>query len=246
MRNFKIVIQYDGSRYKGWQRQQGKDKLVTVQGKIEDVLSIMTGEAIEVIGCGRTDKGVHAENYVANFHTRSKLDIKYMSNYFYEYLPEDMVVKSIEEVAERFHSRYNVKSKTYLYTLDNNIHRNVFNRRYTYEIKDNLNLKLMQDAAKVLVGTHDFKGFTTLKSEKSTVRTIYNIDIASDKGIIEISLKGDGFLWNMVRIIVGTLLEVGKGQMTSDTVTKILEDKDRAISGPIAPAKGLCLTEVEY
>ena len=217
MRNLKLTIEYDGSRYKGWQRLGDNDN--TIQGKIEGVLSKMTNENIELIGCGRTDGGVHAENYIANFHTNCMLSEEMMINYLYEFLPEDIVVKKIEEVEERFHARYNAKAKTYIYKINNGKFRNVFNRKYVYHIDEKLNLENMIKASKILVGTHDFQSFTTLKSKKkSTVRTINYINIDKNEDLIEIEINGDGFLWNMVRIITGTLLQVGTGKISVDEV----------------------------
>lgn len=249
MRNLKMLIQYDGSRYKGWQKQNHKDNdsVSTIQDKIENVLSKMTGEDIQVVGCGRTDTGVHAENYVANFHTDSILTVEDMLKYLYEFLPEDIVVKSLRDTSERFHARYNAKSKTYLYTINNNKFRNVFNRKYAYHVEEKLNLSEMRNAAEVLTGTHDFQSFTSLKSNtKSTVRTINYISITEDNGMIEIEVNGNSFLLNMVRIIVGTLLEVGKGALKSSDVEKILYEKKRAEAGPMAAAKGLCLKDIQY
>lgn len=245
MRNLKMKIQYDGSKYKGWQRQKVGD--LTIQYKIENVLSKMTGEDIKVIGCGRTDAGVHAENYIANFHTECELSTNSMLDYLYEFLPEDIVVKSMEEVGERFHARYNVKSKTYIYKINNNKFRNVFNRKYVYQTDEHINLSDMREAAEVLIGTHDFQSFTNLKaSTKSTVRTINYVKIEEVNGIIEIEINGDGFLLNMVRIIVGTLLEAGLGKLKATDVKKILDEKKRLEYGPIAKAKGLCLKEALY
>lgn len=245
MRNLKLVIEYDGTRYKGWQKQ--KDNVSTVQDKIEKVLSKMTGEAVQVIGCGRTDTGVHAMNYVANFHTNATFTNEDILNYFYEFLPEDIVVKSVMDANERFHARYNAKSKTYVYTINNSKHRSVFNRKYEYHTDEELNLNAMEAAADVLIGTHDFQSFTSLKSSnKSTERTINYIDINKDGDIIKIEVNGDGFLMNMVRIIAGTLLEVGKGNLKASDVAKILERKQRSEAGPMAQAKGLALKEVQY
>lgn len=245
MRNLKMSIQYDGSRYKGWQKQ--KNDAVTIQDKLENVLSKMTGEDIQVIGCGRTDAGVHAENYVANFHTDCQFKIETMMDYLYEFLPEDIVVKSIKDTSERFHARYNVKSKTYVYRINNNKFRNVFNRKYVYHTDEELDLGQMRDAAEVLIGTHDFQSFTSLKpNTKPTVRTINYIKITEDNGMIEIEVNGNGFLLNMVRIITGTLLEVGKGELKPKDVERILNEKKRAEAGPIAQAKGLCLKDVQY
>ncbi|WP_203527701.1 tRNA pseudouridine(38-40) synthase TruA [Clostridium thermarum] len=245
MRNLKMTIQYDGSRYKGWQKQKEGEQ--TIQAKLENVLSRMTGEDIQVIGCGRTDAGVHADNYVANFHTNSTIPVEAMLDYLYEFLPEDIVVKTMKDTSERFHARYNVKSKTYVYRINNNKYRDVFNRKYVYHMNETLNLNEIRKATEVLIGTHDFKSFTSLKSDKkSTIRTINYINIKEEMGNIEIEVNGNGFLMNMVRIITGTLIEVGTGKLTPSDVARILEEKKRSEAGPIAPAKGLCLKEVNY
>jgi tRNA pseudouridine38-40 synthase len=245
MRNLKMEIQYDGSRYRGWQKQ--KDVELTIQGKIENVLSKMTGEDIQVIGCGRTDTGVHAESYAANFQTNYMASIDAMVDYLYEYLPEDIVVKNMKDTTERFHARYNVKAKTYVYRINNNKFRDVFNRRYTYHVIEKLDLAEMKNAAEVLVGTNDFQSFTSLKpGTKATVRTINYINITENEGMIEIEINGNGFLMNMVRIISGTLIEVGKGNLKPLDVERILKEKKRSEAGPIAQAKGLCLKGVQY
>jgi tRNA pseudouridine38-40 synthase len=248
MRNLKITIEYDGSRYKGWQKQNQKDnKVSTIQDKIENVLSKMAEEEIQVVGCGRTDSGVHAENYIANFHTNCNLTIDTMLNYLYEFLPEDIVVKSMTDTSERFHARYNAKSKTYVYRINNNKFRNVFNRKYAYHTDENLNLEEMRNASEVLIGTHDFQSFTSLRlNTKSTVRTINYISITEKHGMIELEVNGNSFLLNMVRIITGTLLEVGKGNLKSTDVEKILNEKKRSDAGPIAQAKGLSLKDIQY
>jgi len=244
MRNLRMTIAYDGFKYKGWQKQ--KDTDLTIQGKIETVLSKMTGEEIMVVGCGRTDAGVHAENYIANFHTKCDFKTKKILDYLYEFLPEDIVVKSMEEVSERFHARYNVKAKTYVYTINNYRFRDVFNRKYSYHLADKLNIEEMKSASEVLIGSHDFQSFTNGKSDKSTVRTINYINIIEKNNIIEIEINGNGFLWNMVRIIVGTLIEVGKGSLTPTEVERIRNEKKRWEAGPLAQAKGLILRDVQY
>ncbi|WP_026884827.1 tRNA pseudouridine(38-40) synthase TruA [Clostridium akagii] len=245
MRNIKMTVQYDGSRYNGWQKQKQGES--TIQFKIEAVLTKMAEEKVMVVGCGRTDVGVHAENYVANFHTNCKFTIDTMLDYLYEFLPEDIVVKSLEDVGERFHAGYNVKSKTYVYTINNNKFRDVFTRRYVYQIEEKLNSNEMKKAAEVLIGEHDFKGFTNLKTDtKTTIRTINYINITQTDGIIEIEFNGDGFLLNMERIIAGTLIAIGSGKIKISDVEKVLNEKKREEFGPIAKAKGLCLKSVEY
>ncbi len=245
MRNLKMEIQYEGSRYRGWQKQ--KDVDLTIQNKIENVLSKMTGEDIQVIGCGRTDTGVHAEGYIANFKTNCSDSIENMLDYLYEYLPEDILVKKMKDTTERFHARYNVKSKTYVYRIDNNKYRDVFSRRYAYHVAEKLNLTDMRSAAEFLIGTHDYQSFTSLKpNTKPTIRTINYIHIIENDGMIEVEVNGNGFLLNMVRIITGTLIEVGKGNLKSSEIERILNEKKRAEAGPIAAAKGLCLKAVQY
>ena len=245
MRNLKMTIEYDGFKYKGWQKQ--KDTDLTIQGKIEAVLSKMTGEDIQLVGCGRTDSGVHAENYIANFHTESAFSTDTMLDYLYEYLPEDIVTKSLEDVAERFHARYNVKSKTYVYRINTNKFRNVFNRKYAYHLAEKINLTEMRKASDVLIGSHDFQSFTNARnSDKSTIRTINYININEKDCLLEIEVNGNGFLWNMVRIIVGTVIEVGKGNLKPIDVEKILNEKKRWEAGPLAQAKALFLRDVQY
>ncbi|MGL4344988.1 MAG: tRNA pseudouridine(38-40) synthase TruA [Cellulosilyticaceae bacterium] len=245
MRNFKVVVQYDGSRYKGWQKQ--KDNELTVQGKIEDVLEKMAGEKVALIGSERTDVGAHAENYVANFQTDSSFSQEMLLDYFYEYLPEDIVVKSVEEVHERFHARYNVKSKTYVYTINNRKQRNVFERKYQYHVETKLNLEDMRKAAEILEGTHDFQSFTSLKSDaKSTVRTIEYIQITEKDGIVEIKVKANDFLWHMPRLIIGMLIGVGTGDVKIAKVQTVLDEAKKQERAPIAKAKALSLVNVEY
>jgi tRNA pseudouridine38-40 synthase len=245
MRNIKMIIQYDGTRYKGWQKQT--EDINTIQGKLESILSNMTGEEIQLVGCGRTDTGVHAQNYTANFHTNSTMNTDDMYKYLNDKLPDDIAVMSIKNASERFHSRYNILSKTYMYRINNSTVKNVFDRKYIHNIEEKLDIEKMRECAAVLVGTHDFQSFTTLKSKtKSTVRTVNFISIEDNEGIIEIDVNGNGFLWNMVRIILGTLIEAGKGKLNPEDVKTILEAKKRADAGPMVPAKALFLKDVEY
>ncbi|MBU3102781.1 tRNA pseudouridine(38-40) synthase TruA [Clostridium gasigenes] len=245
MRNLKIEIEYDGSRYKGWQTQKGN--IATIQEKLESVIAKMTKEEIQVIGCGRTDTGVHAENYIANFTTNCEKTVEEMLDYLCEYLPEDIVVKAMKDTSERFHARYNVISKTYVYRINNNKYRNVFNKKYTCHIPEKLDIEQMQKAAAILVGTHDFMSFTTLKNKsKATVRTINYINIRENDGNIEMEFNGNGFLKNMVRIITGTLIEIGLGTKKFEDMKKVLEAKQRSEAGPTAHAHGLALKNVQY
>lgn len=245
MKNIKLTIQYDGTRYKGWQRL-GEGQM-TIQGKMEDVLSKMTGEKIEIFGSGRTDAGVHALNQVANFKTNSEMTTKEILDYCYRYLPDDIVVKKVEKAHEKFHARYNVKSKKYLYRIWNYKYHDPFIRKHVTQIPQSLNINDMKKAASYLIGEYDFSSFTTAKSKKKPrVREIFGIDINKEGKIIEIIFEGSGFLHNMVRIIVGTLIEIGLGRMKPDEILDILNKKDRKFAGPTAPAKGLFLYDVEY
>lgn len=245
MRNLKMILAYDGSRYKGWQKQQDND--LTVQGKIQGVLSKMAGETIEVAGCERTDVGVHAENYIANFHTNCDLSNDAMLDYLYENLPEDIVVKSMVEASERFHVAYNVKSITYVYKVNNNEVRNVFNRKYVYHSEIKLNLEEMRIAAESLVGTHDFQGFATAtENSKATIKTINYINITEKNGIIEIEINGDDFLWNMVRIVIASLLDIGEGKLEIEDIETLLSENTEIKYTLMAKSKGLSLRNVEY
>ncbi len=245
MRNIKMIVQYDGTRYKGWQKQA--ENINTVQGKLENILSKMTGEDVQLVGCGRTDAGVHALNYTANFHTNSNMSTDDMLKYLNDNLPDDIALLSIKNASERFHARYNILSKTYLYRINNSQAKNVFDRKYVHNIYEQLDLEKMRQCSGALIGTHDFQSFTTLKSKtKSTVRTVNYINIEEKDSIIEIEVNGNGFLWNMVRIILGTLIEAGRGKLSISDVENILNAKKRAEAGPIAPAKALFLKDVEY
>ena len=245
MRNIKMIVQYDGSNYKGFQRL--KDNNNTIQGKIEDVLKKLTNEYIEIIGSGRTDMGVHAIGQVVNFKTNCNESVEKIQNYLYKYLPESIVIKDIKEVNDRFHSRYNAKHKIYLYKIDNNKFHNPFFRKYTTHITKKLNLDLMRESSNYLIGEHDFSSFASSKSKKkSHIRKIESIDIIEKNNMIEIYVKGNGFLYNMVRIIVGTLIDVGLGKIEPKAVKEILEAKDRKVASETAPAKGLYLFEVQY
>lgn len=245
MRNIKMNINYDGSRYKGFQRL--KDNDMTIQGKIEAVLSKMTDENIEIIGSGRTDMGVHAYNQVANFKTNTDMSLKKMKAYLYEYLPEDIVVSQLEEVEDRFHSRYNAKSKTYLYKIYNAEVHDPFLRKYTNHIPKKLDMDAMKEGSRFLIGEHDFTSFASSKSKKkSNIRNIHSIEINKNNDVIEIFVEGDGFLYNMVRIIVGALIDVGSGRKTPEDMKTMLEQKDRSLASDTALAKGLYLYKVKY
>lgn len=245
MRNIKMIVQYDGSNFKGFQRLKDNDN--TIQGKLEDVLTKLTNEKVELIGSGRTDMGVHALGQVVNFKTNHSGSVESIQKYLYKYLPESIVIKSISEEDDRFHSRYNAKSKVYLYKIDNSKYHNPFSRKFSCHIEKTLNVELMKEASEYLIGTHDFSSFASSKSKKKThSRTIEFIDIKKEDSNISIYIKGDGFLYNMVRIIAGTLIEVGLGKIKPSDIKGILESKDRTNAGETAPAKGLFLYKVLY
>lgn len=245
MRNYKILIQYDGSRYKGWQVQKSTD--MTIQGKLQDVLSTMAGEEIEVIGSGRTDAGVHAYGQVANFHMPSRFNKKEIMDYLNHYLPMDIAVLSIEEVDERFHARYHAVSKTYIYRIHTSKIPNVFERKYMYTYTEPLDITLMRKAASYMIGTHDFAAFCgNKKMKKSTVRTVTEIQIEEKEDEIQISYTGDGFLQNMIRIMTGTLIEAGNGTKRPEEISSIIENKVRENAGYTVPPEGLALYNVVY
>lgn len=245
MKNFKMVLQYEGTRYQGWQRQESTEN--TIQGKLELLLSKMCGKKVEIQGSGRTDAGVHAMGQVANAHLDTDMTADEVLAYMNQYLPEDIGVISVEEVPERFHSRLNAKGKTYCYQVINDDLPHVFVRRYAYKYPEKLDIAAMEEAAGLLCGTHDFAAFTsTKKSKKSTVRTIDEIRITRKDDLLLFTFSGNGFLFHMVRILMGTLLEVGSGKKTAEDIEKILNAGKRELAGPLVPALGLTLVEVRY
>ncbi|MBR4026035.1 MAG: tRNA pseudouridine(38-40) synthase TruA [Lachnospiraceae bacterium] len=245
MKNYKIIIQYDGTRYKGWQVQKSTD--MTIQGKLQAVLEQLVQYPVEVIGSGRTDAGVHAIGQVANFHLKEGFSNEEILEYLNQYLPMDIAVTDIEEVEERFHSRYHATSKTYVYRIHTSTIPNVFERKYMYTYTETLDIEKMKEAAAYLIGTHDFLAFCgNKKMKKSTVRTITDITIEKSDSELQLSFTGDGFLQNMIRIITGTLIEVGSGRKSPYEVREILEKKDRTLAGYTAPSEGLILKRVKY
>lgn len=245
MRNIKCIVTYEGTRYQGWQRQESSDN--TIQGKLEQLISRMCAEKIEIQGSGRTDAGVHALGQVINFHTHSEMKVQEMLTYMNQYLPEDIAVVEIEEVSERFHSRLNAKGKQYSYRVWNSSVPNVFWRRFAHTVEQPLDVEAMKKAAGYLLGEHDFKSFTsTKKGKKSTVRNIKSIDIVQDGNMLTFTFKGNGFLYHMIRILVGTLLEVGLGDRSAESIPQTIAAKDREQAGALVPGKGLVLEQVFY
>lgn len=245
MRNFKLLLAYDGTRYKGWQRLGNSDQ--TIQGKLEHVLTKMVGTPVEIIGSGRTDAGVHAMGQTANFHADTTMSCQEICSYLRQYLPEDIGVLSVEEVDLRFHSRYNAVRKTYRYRIWNSDNPCVFERKYVWPVTEQFDLRAMKEAAMYFLGSHDFLAFCSNKHfKKSSIRTIYALDIDRRGEELQFRITGDGFLYNMVRIIVGTLLDVGRGTLLPQDIPELFESKSRVEAGMTAPARGLCLMEVEY
>ncbi len=245
MANFKIIIEYDGAAYHGWQIQADKP---TIQETLEAALSMMTKERIHVIGSGRTDAGVHALGQVANFHTTAKISARSFQAGLNSLLPDDIVIRSCERVDDAFHARFNAIAKTYQYRIRNRLTPSAIGRQYEWFIRKKLDVAAMQDAARMIIGTHDFKSFESTGSPReSTVRTVSAADVyEGEKGRIFIDVTADGFLKYMVRNIVGTLVEVGLGKLSLENFNHIMKSKDRKTAGSTAPAHGLFLMSVMY
>lgn len=249
IRNIKLIFSFDGSNFSGWQKQKNKR---SVQETIEEALKKITQEKIKVIGCGRTDSRVHAINYVANFKTNSKIPVENFKKAINSFLAPEIYVKKVEDVSLSFHSRYDAKRKTYIYLIS--LSKCPFLKNYAYFYEREIDLEKMTEAKKYILGKHDFSSFMAAGSEvKNTVREIFKIEIKKnffflDKSInlIEIEIEGDGFLYKMVRNIVGTLIYAGIGKITPSDIKKIIEAKDRKIAPPTAPPDGLYLKKVSY
>ena len=240
-----MIVQYDGTRYNGWQKQGETDN--TIQQKLEAILEKMAGTPIDVHGVGRTDAGVHAKGQVAQFRMDTDKTPEEIRDYLNEYLPEDIGVISLAVAAPRFHSRFNASQKVYQYRISKDKASHVFDRKYVYEYKGRLDTAAMKVATIQLRGEHDFKSFCgNPHMRKSTIRTLFAIHIAEDEKEISITFIGDGFLQYMVRILVGTLIEVGEGKRDPQSMNALLEARDRKMAGPTAPASGLTLLEVHY
>ena len=246
-KNIMIVLEYDGSRYDGWQKQ-GNTKN-TIQGKIEEVLEKWAGEPVEVSGSGRTDAGVHAKGQTANFHIDGAVckEPADAVSYLNRYLPEDIRVLSAKEMPERFHSRLNAKKKTYLYVVETAPKRDVFERKYVYGLGMRPDPEAMRRAADYLLDEHDFMSFCANKRmKKSTIRKLESIRIEEQGSRLLFWYTGNGFLYNMVRILTGTLLEVGLGKRKPEDMESLLSARDRSLAGPLVPAQGLFLWNVDY
>lgn len=244
MRNIKLIIEYDGKNFNGWQKQPD---IPNIQGEIEKAIFELTGEQVELTASGRTDAGVHSLGQVANFKTNSNMPIEKFAVAINSKLKNSILVKSAEEVEERFHSRYNCKGKKYRYIINNSKEGSAIYRNFEFHIREKLDVEKMQEAVKYFEGEHDFKGFKSSGgNNKSTVRTITKAKVILDGERIIIELTGNGFLYNMVRIISGTLVDVGLGKIAPKEITEIIESKDRQRAGKTLPPQGLYLVEVYY
>ncbi len=245
MKRLKLTLAYEGTRYDGWQRQGNTEN--TVQGRLEALLSRTVGEAVEVHGCGRTDAGVHARMQVCHFDVPDRVNEPELLSALRQYLPEDIAALALAETEPRFHARLSCREKTYVYRINTGETRDVFRRRFELFSPGSLDEAAMAEAARLLTGTHDYRAFTNNhRTKKSTVRTVTGIRLTRDGDRLSLWFTGDGFLYNMVRIMTGTLLEVGEGKRRPQDMTAILESLDRAQAGPMAPAQGLTLWEVKY
>ena len=244
MRNIKIIIEYDGKDWGGWQKQPNK---LNIQGEIERAIEEITGEKVLLIASGRTDAGVHALAQVANFKIEKDIPVEKIPYALNSKLKKSIRIKSAEEVDEKFHSRYTCKRKTYKYIINNSLQGTAIYRNLQYHFPEKLDEEKMNKGIKYLIGEHDFKSFKASgTSSKSSVRIIYDANVKREGEIVTIELTGNGFLYNMVRIIAGTLVDVGIGKIKSEDVKTILEAKDRLKAGKTLPPTGLYLVDVKY
>lgn len=245
MKNYKIVLAYDGTRYNGWQKQGNTEN--TIQEKLERILQELSGQEIEVFGSGRTDMGTHATGQVMNFHMNWKGSAESLLDAFNDKLPEDIAGLSIEEMQPRFHSRLSAKAKHYSYSIWKSKRSPVFERKYVFRCEDDLDIDAMKQAVSAFIGEHDFKSFCANKRmKKSTVRTIYDIVFEETEDKLTLHFYGSGFLYQMVRILTGTLIEVGEGKRKANDMDAILQAESREAAGFTAPSRGLFLREVYY
>ncbi|NLT93924.1 MAG: tRNA pseudouridine(38-40) synthase TruA [Clostridia bacterium] len=246
MRNIKATIQYDGTNYHGFQIQE-KQNLPTVQGTLESCLMRVLKEPVKINGAGRTDAGVHAEGQVINFLTNTKIPLERLPLAINCQLPDDLVIKTAEEVPLDFHAQYSATGKYYVYRIFNNRTPSVFYRHYSYFVPYSLDFDLIREGCRLFEGTHNFKSFSASGTTvKSHVRTIYSLELIKNGDLWEFHIQGNGFLYNMVRIIVGTLLELGKGKRDLASIQEALQKQDRTLAGQTAPPHGLCLKKVFY
>jgi tRNA pseudouridine38-40 synthase len=245
MRNIRLLIEYDGTNYQGWQVQP---KGSTIQGTIEEKLALLTGEPVRLIGSGRTDAGAHAFGQVAHFKTQSQMDVRSIQRALNSLLPPDILIQKVKEDEEGFHAQKQSKSKVYEYRILNRNLRSVFHRGYAWHIPQKLDLEEVKKAARNLIGEHDFSSFrSTGTPTRTAVRRVIRAEWKRGRGgLIRFEIEANGFLKQMVRAVVGTLVEVGRGKISAEEFRKIIESKDRKKAGPTAPAHGLFLKEVKY
>lgn len=247
LRNLKLTIMYDGGRYAGWQRLGGERNDRTIQGILENGLSDLFEEQVKITGAGRTDAGVHALGQTANFRTCSGPGVMEIRSRINQVLPDDIRIVHVEEAAQDFHSRYDAVWKTYEYHLEAGERPGVFRRKYVMWIEEEPDVNRMRDAAQRMVGTHDFRGFSSpMEDDRGTIRTLREIRITEEERQLVIAVTGDGFLYHMVRILAGTLVDIGLGRYGTETVDQIFETKQRRISGTLAPPQGLFLRHIQY
>ena len=243
-RNLKLIIAYEGTRYAGFQKQANA---LTIQAVLEEAIFKLTGERSTIYGAGRTDAGVHARGQVVNFHCKTRLPITQIHKAINHFLPEDILVMAVTDVSSDFHARFWAKSKTYSYRIYHSDFRPVFERNFVYHYRFQLKIDLMREAAQLLVGAKDFRGFQAAGSPvKNTVKTVHFCEVTKHNNEIRIEINADGFLYHMVRNIVGSLILAGNERMTLIGFQKILNSADRSLAGPTAPASGLCLEKVDY
>ncbi len=243
MRNIKLILQYDGSRYHGWQRQPNG---ITIQETVENAILAITGEKVTLFGCGRTDAGVHAKCYVCNFFTASRFDATRFKYAINSHIPDEIVCIESQEADDSFDSRWSLK-KTYTYLIHNASMPDAFLNKRAWHYRWELDIDAMQRAAEAFLGEHDFVGFASSGfTVKTTVRTIYSLNVTKEGDLVKIEVCGSGFLYNMVRIIVGTLCFCGTGRINWQDMPSIIASCDRQRAGITAPAEGLYLTEVIY
>lgn len=244
MRNIKLIIEYDGKGFNGWQKQPDR---LNIQGEIEKAIEEITGKKVDLTASGRTDAGVHSLGQTANFKTDSKIPTEKFAKAINSRLKKSIVIKSAEEVDEKFHSRYSVKSKTYRYIINNSENGTAIYRGLEYHVPMKLDYEKMNEAIKYFIGEHDFKAFKASgTSSKSSVRKILDGSVRKEGERVIIEVTGTGFLYNMVRIISGTLLDVGLGKIKPEDIPSIIESKDRTKAGKTLPAHGLYLLQVNY
>jgi tRNA pseudouridine38-40 synthase len=246
MPNIKLTLEYDGTRYHGWQRQRSHP---TLQGILEEKIKQLTGEPVKVFGAGRTDAGVHAIGQVANFKARARLDERAWQRALNSLLPEDIIVRKVEKVGEAFHARYDARSKIYRYCILNRPYRMAIGRQYCWVVYLPLDLARMRQAARTLFGRHDFSAFqagSLLEKTRSAICTVKKLSVTRNRDEILLTIEADRFLHQMVRTIVGTVVEVGRGKRRPEEVREILRSRDRSRAGQTAPPQGLFLLEVKY